>query len=122
MYRNGSARRTTASPGRQKIESAPPAATNAPATSQKMTVRVDRIHAGYTGSSDDGLTATGRSLTGGWNSWRNTPPNRLTGFQRVKSRRVDIRGVQRLFENVRGCVDALGRQLKRAEMHSDAHG
>src|SRR4249920_2015915 len=58
MYRNGNARRTTASAGRQKVEITTPAPTSPQPTSQKMTVRVVRIHAGYTGCSDDRRAAT----------------------------------------------------------------
>src|SRR5262245_52210292 len=44
MYRNGSARRSTAAAGGHKIDSTSPAAASPQPTSQKMTVRVDRIH------------------------------------------------------------------------------
>ena len=65
MYRNGSARRTAASAGGQTIEIATPAAANPQPASQKMTVRVDRIHAGYTGCSDDRRVAASGMSSGG---------------------------------------------------------
>src|SRR5262245_37687895 len=58
MYRNGSARGIAASAGGQKIEITTLAATSPPPTSQKMAVRVDRIHAGYRGCSNDRRAAT----------------------------------------------------------------